>query len=86
MAVITEDGLQTAVKRGENSGLQLVNDGVVRRLGAVNLAKAPDSAKVHFELQVHEAWKKEQMHLVVFLQEARTKEIVAAVKIPLKLS
>ncbi len=86
VAVLTEDGLQTAVKRGENSGRQLVNDGVVRRLGAVKLAKAPDSAKVHFELQVKEEWKKEQVHLVVFLQEVRTKEIVAAVKIPLKLS
>jgi len=85
VAVIIEDGLETAVKQGENSGKRLVNDGVVRRLGAVRLPEAPGPAKVHFELQFEEAWKKEQAHLIVFLQAVRTKEVIAAVKIPLKL-
>lgn len=86
VAVIVEDGIQTSIKRGENSGQLLMNDAVVRQADTVKLSRSSGALKAHFELKLNKSWNISRMHLIVILQEARTQTIIAASKIPLKVS
>ena len=82
MLAVTEDGLETKVDRGENAGKALRHDGVVRQLediGAVDVSVA-DRTKDHL-VAVDPSWKPEHLHVVVFLQNQETMEIVAAATI-----
>lgn len=74
---LVEDGLETAVKAGENAHRTLHDDFVVRRLQKLfklRDAEARDTASVRLE----RGWKPGNMRLAVFLQDPATRAIVGA--------
>jgi len=77
---ITESHLHSDVRRGENAGRGLEHDGVVRELRS--LGNASGSGEFSFDLQtavkLSPEWKRENVRLVVFVQDARSRRIYAA--------
>jgi hypothetical protein len=82
LLAITEDGLETKVVRGENSGRFLAHTGVVRSLNKVG--KSTDKGNVA-ETLVHldPAWKRDRLRAVAFLQRP-SGLIVGAAAVPLR--
>ena len=81
--VVAEDMLHSDVKRGENSGRALEHNGVVRQL--LPLAKIPaPSQEFSATVPVHAAreWNRSNLHAVVFVQNPRTRQVLAAASIP----
>ena len=83
---VTEDGLESAIKAGENQGKLLHHDFVVRDLVPV-IAKEGSGA-VHWKslLVLGTDWKRGDLSLVVFVQNQRSGEVLQAVKTPLCVS
>jgi hypothetical protein len=74
---ITETGLQSNVKGGENSGRLLKHTGVVRRLTVLGRAKG-ETYSTQTSVVLPKEWKRENLRAVVFVQDRRTKHIVGA--------
>ena len=77
---ITETGLHSNVKAGENSGQDIYHAAVVRKMwkiGAVKQAGAT-SFSGDTEVKIDRAWKRENTHVVVFVQEKKSKKILGA--------
>lgn len=83
---ITEDGLTSAVQRGENAGLSLSHAAVVRSFKKIGLASA--SAETPFtdasDLKIEPGWKASRLHAVVFVQELRSRRVLGAASLPLQ--
>jgi hypothetical protein len=81
---ITETGLHSDVKRGENAGEDLHHAAVVRKLRKIGVASAsgPRSYSSDQTLKLDPAWKRENVRFVVFVQERKSKQIVAAGSAP----
>jgi hypothetical protein len=76
---VTETRLDTDVRGGENGGHRLRHTGVVRSMSAVGRVDGKSSgyvAKARFHLDP--SWKRENVKLVVFLQDPTTKKIWGA--------
>jgi hypothetical protein len=80
---VTEKGLQTDVKAGENSGETLKHAAVVRSLRRIDTIR--DLAGYHKQIQfaLDAGWKKENLAVVVFLAEKNSRKIIGAVATPL---
>jgi hypothetical protein len=81
--VVAENMLHSDVKRGENAGRALEHNGVVRQLlplGKIDIASAGFSSSV----VVHSAreWNRANLRAVVFVQEPRSRHVLAAAAIP----
>jgi hypothetical protein len=79
---VAENMLHSDVKRGENAGRGLEHNGVVRQLtplGKINAAPAGFSSSV----AVHSAreWNRAHLRAVIFVQERRSRHILAAAAI-----
>jgi hypothetical protein len=74
---ITETGLQSNVKSGENSGRLLRHTGVVRRMTVLGKTKG-DGYATQTSISLPKEWKRENLRAVVFLQDRRSKHIVGA--------
>ena len=76
--------LHSDVKRGENAGRALEHDGVVRQLLPVGKIENAASALFSSTVAVHAAreWNRANLRAVVFVQERRSRHIVAAAAIP----
>ena len=78
--VITESHLHSDVRRGENAGRGLEHDGVVRKF--TSLGKASGSGEFSFDAQnsvkLSPEWKRENVRIVVFVQDVRSRRIYAA--------
>ena len=80
---IAEDMLHSDVKTGENAGRALEHTGVVRQL--VSLEKAAASQEgFSATIPVHAAreWNRSNLRAVVFVQERRSRQILALAAIP----
>ena len=77
---VVEDGLETAVQRGENAKKTLHNDHVVRRLEPLLQAKAGHAAdfKHRQSLDLEPGWQAKNLRLVAFLQDRETLAIHGA--------
>jgi len=77
---VTETGLHSSVKAGENKGEDLHHAAVVRSLGKVGEARAGETMAFSGEQRVvlDPRWKRENLRLVVFLQDPRSKHILGA--------
>lgn len=65
--VLTEDGLTSIVKRGENGGRTLHHDAVVRRVSATaEMAGLPSE------------WRRDRMHVIALVQGEKSQRIVGA--------
>ncbi len=74
---VTEDGLSSEVKGGENGGRTLNHAGVVRELRPVgSLSNGAFQGKV--EVHIQKDWNPEKLKLVVFLQQGDYGPIVGA--------
>jgi hypothetical protein len=74
---ITETGLQSNVRSGENSGRLLKHTGVVRKVTVLGRTKG-DSYSTQTSVPLPKEWKRENLRAVVFLQDRRTRHIVGA--------
>jgi len=77
---ITEYHLHSDVRRGENAGRGLEHDGVVRKL--TSLGKANGTGEYSYDAQngvkLSSDWKRENVRIVVFVQDVRSRRIYAA--------
>jgi hypothetical protein len=76
---VTEDGLHSDVTAGENKGKTLEHAAVVRSLRKVGSAggtSTPFAANV--EIKLKPTWKKENLRVVVFVQDRRNWRILGA--------
>lgn len=82
---VAEDGLETTVTRGENAGRRLRHDGVVRELKSI---AALDGKAETFDkrqtIRVAEEWNRDNLRVVVFVQERDTRRIVAVAAAPIR--
>jgi hypothetical protein len=82
---VTETGLHSNVSRGENAGEDLHHAAVVRSLRKVGEA-APNQEVAYAaeqDVQLDPAWKKENLRVVAFVQDAKTRHILGAASVRL---
>ena len=77
MLAITENGLETAVGRGENSGCHIKHTGVVRQLRTIGRIKQKNPGRFSTVAKVkHDpGWNRENLRAVVFVQGERSGQI-----------
>jgi len=83
---VTEKGLQTDVKAGENSGERLKHAAVVRSLRKIDTIREPAGYSRQFPAAIEPGWKKENLTVVVLLTEKSSRKIIGAAATPLNLS
>lgn len=82
-AAVTEKGLQTDVKAGENSGETLKHAAVVRSLRKVDTLGDTAGFNRRIQATLEPGWKKENLAVVVFLAEKSSRKIIGAAATPL---
>jgi hypothetical protein len=77
---ITESHLETAVKAGENAGKNLQHASIVRTLHKIGAIQANESSTfvVTQQVKFKSNWKKENLRIVVFVQERKSLRILGA--------
>ncbi|HXC47421.1 MAG TPA: DUF1223 domain-containing protein [Candidatus Sulfotelmatobacter sp.] len=80
---VTEKGLQTDVKAGENSGETLKHAAVVRSLRKIETLRDPAGYFRQVQIAVDPGWKKENLAVVVFVVEKSSRKIIGAAVTPL---
>ena len=77
---VTESGLHTAVKGGENVGHDLYHAAIVRSMRKIGEAKGSGDASFtgNSSISLHKDWKRDSLRAVVFVQEKKTLHIVGA--------
>ncbi len=78
---VTEDGLQSTVSRGENAGHVLHHTATLRSLHKIGTADASAplvSFKGDSRVKFEPRWKPENLHVVVFVQEKKSRKILGA--------
>ena len=83
VVALTEDRLQTEVKRGENHGRVLKHAAVVRHMASIGQA-AGAGATAHAEIRLAPDWQREALTIVAFVQARRGRAILAAAAVPLE--
>jgi hypothetical protein len=82
MMAVTEDNLSTKVRAGENDGRELRHAAVVRELRS--LGRLHDGTfEAGVPLKFPKDWKREDLRLVVFVQDPATWSIAGAATVPL---
>ena len=81
--VVTEKGLQTEVKAGENSGETLKHAAVVRSLRKIESVRDLSSYNRPVQVAINSGWKKENLAVVAFLAEKNSRKIIGAAAAPL---
>jgi hypothetical protein len=83
VVAITEDGLRSQVKSGENRGRSLTHAAVVRHLATLGTVAA-DAAPARAEIAIGSDWQRENLKVVAFVQERRGRTILGAAAVPLR--
>ena len=79
LMAITEDGLFTNVRKGENGGRTLRHTAVVRSLSIIGAVSAEKRAlTMTAPLLLSTDWKRENLRVVVMIQEPQSRRIVGA--------
>jgi hypothetical protein len=82
---ITEDGLRSSVSRGENAGRTLTHAATLRSLQKIGAADA--NAAIAYsgisQVKLDPRWKPENLRVVVFVQENKSRQILGAAALPL---
>jgi hypothetical protein len=77
---ITESGLHSAVSAGENAGAEVHHASIVRsfhKVGSINLNKE-SSLSVNSQVHLDASWKRQNLLVVVFVQEQKSRQILGA--------
>jgi hypothetical protein len=78
---ISEDGLVSNVGGGENDGSRLEHWSVVRKLTEAGKIEAgAESSNLGADLKLDQDWKMENLNFVVFVQEDKSRKIIAVGK------
>jgi hypothetical protein len=86
IVLVTERGLRTDVKRGENHGRTLLHAPVVRYLATIGHI-ADDGAPVgatRADIPLAADWQLDHLAVVAFVQQVRDRTILASASVPLK--
>ena len=85
MLAISENGLETAVGRGENSGLQIKHRGVVRQLKTIDSIGQKNREKflTAANIKLHPDWNRENLRAVVFVQGERSGRVAGLAAVAL---
>src|SRR5579872_3344792 len=78
---VTEDGLHSSVTRGENAGHVLNHAAVLRSLRKIGVAQAKGdntSFAGDARVKLKSDWKRENLRVVVFVQEKKSRKILGA--------
>ncbi len=78
---VTEDRLQSDVKRGENKGHVLTHAAVVRYLATIGAAGGP---LPRADVPLSGDWQRDHLKLVAFVQERQSRAIVASAVVSMK--
>jgi hypothetical protein len=79
---VTEDDLSSKVLRGENSGRKLNHMSIVRMLRNIGEA-SPDESVLLAEITLEKSWKRDDLSVVAFVQEAESRRVLASTRIGL---
>jgi hypothetical protein len=81
---ITETGLHSAVKRGENAGRELQHAAIVRSIRKIGEAKGEGETSFAEDVSVplRAEWKRENLKTVVFVQKKKGRQILGAAELP----
>jgi hypothetical protein len=81
---VTEDGLQQSVSAGENSGQTLHHAATMRSLQKIGVADAskPESFSGDAVVKFDSKWNAANSHVVVFIQEKKSRDVLGATAIP----
>jgi hypothetical protein len=79
---VTEKGLHTDVKGGENSGSTLYHAPVVRELRKFHSVSLPLKDPVTFTVDLHNNWNLSNLSVVAFLANPHSRQILAAGSAP----
>jgi hypothetical protein len=83
---LTENNLSNRVTAGENRGVTLKHDHVVRAFYGPLVGETKDRAEGKFVIKrpiaIDSVWKKSDLSLVAFVQNLRTGEVYQAVSVP----
>ena len=83
---VTEDGLQSTVSAGENSGQTLHHAATMRslqKIGVADAGKTPDSFSGDAAVKFDPKWNAANSHVVVFIQEKKSRDVLGASEIAL---
>ncbi|MGH9740401.1 MAG: DUF1223 domain-containing protein [Candidatus Acidiferrales bacterium] len=78
---VTEDGLHSDVKAGENAGHALYHAAVLRslnKIGSVNVDAAPVAFTADPRVKFNSHWNRANLRVVVFVQDKHSKKILGA--------
>ena len=83
---VTEEGLATDVRGGENANRRLRHSAVVRRLEPIATlpASAPNRFTAATQVVLEPDWRAGSVRLVVFLQERQSRRVLGATQVPFK--
>jgi len=86
IVAVTESGLRTDVKRGENHGRTLTHAAVVRHMATIGQVASDGSTSVsaHADIPLAADWRRNHLTVVAFVQEIRGRTILASASVPLK--
>jgi hypothetical protein len=81
---ITESGLHSSVKAGENSGEELHHSPVVRELKVIGVMGKSGEEGFHAQpsVKLDARWNLENLRAVVFVQEKKNRRILGAAAVP----
>jgi hypothetical protein len=77
---VTESGLHSAVKAGENSGRDVHHADVIRilhKLGAADAHKSPSFSAEH-TVKLDHSWNRQNLRTIAFVQEKRSLRVLGA--------
>jgi hypothetical protein len=81
LLAVTEDNLSSKVRAGENNGRELHHSAVVRKLESLGRLRQGGFAAT-VPVSIDKEWKREDLRLVVFVQEPADGKITGAAWIP----
>jgi hypothetical protein len=82
---VTESNLETSVKAGENAGKTVPHAAVLRflhKIAAVPAKSASSPFLTTQQVKLKSTWKKQNLHIVVFVQERKSLHILGAASAP----
>ncbi len=84
LLAVTESNLRSSVANGENAGRRLVHSAVVRQLHVIgNLDVKAQGFTAEPAIAFDRGWKREDLRVVVFVQERASRHIIGAGVAPL---
>jgi hypothetical protein len=75
---VTEKGLHTDVKAGENSGERLQHSPIVRTIKRAGSFRGPDDYSTHANIKLESSWKRENLAIVVFGVDKHSGKVIGA--------